>query len=885
MKKIFTLLALLVAVVTGAQAQESLLSYTMDNENYAAQTDLEAGNGTIYFGQDKRETSGIAACGYGFKSDGNIGSTKYVKLVPSRAFAAGDMITVKCYCTSNDKGGVYIYDSREGTKLLASYDIPTKSKNLEMTYEYTIQKGDAIIGSEEVYLFRKPDESTFFTEFEVTSGVDPNAPNITAPNVDIMATESGVAATEEIEVTGANLAGSTAIRAYFSPAVDGLSVELASTAIENGSIQTTATISYVATQNVDENTTTLIITDGTTTCEATVTYSAHVTAYQQQAISSATTWDFADVTGTVQYGKEGQDPQEERLYANIPELGFKSTFNAKALTFEGEYAGRGGYAQNGTLRFKTLVPGTVEVTFSNTGGSNNNRYLQVNGTTGTVEAVGTAKNTEEFEVAKGTVEITGVPGEGGTNGALRYYKVVFTPSEFVPVAADVTMSFPEASYTTAMGEEFIEPELTVTLADGTPIALEGVTYSTLDETVATVDAATGEVTLVAPGTTTIFASFAGDNQFNAAEASYRLTVNEAAAPLWLTAVSPYYVFNFSDFDEAEYAVADAEYIVNNMGILVTGKNTIKINGNNKTVDGVKYTKRLQLGGTGSTTTQNIHVKVNGPCQVTVVAVSGNSDEARELAINIAGNETAMAVPGDAPQKVMARYFEEGEADVYIYSKKSGINLYAVIVEEIAARTAEVTFNKYGMGTFCYENIDFVVPEGVQAATYALNAEGTKVAPHKLFAAGDVIPKDEAVVIKGEPNTTYTFTEKLEPANIYYDANNLLIGQETAGMIEGSADFAYYYYTLGAKNGVCGFYWGAADGGVFELGAHKAFLALEQETAANVSIVMFDGTATGINAIQTRENKGADGIYNLNGQKVNAQYKGVVIVNGKKQIRK
>ena len=418
MKKIFTLLALLVAVVTGAQAQESLLSYTMDNENYAAQTDLVAGNGTIYFGTDKRETTAVAACGYGWKSDGNPGSTstKYVKLVPSRAFAAGDIITVKCYCTSNDKGGVYIYDSRDGTKLLASYDIPTKSKNLEMTYEYTIQQGDAIIGLEEIYLYRKTDESTFFTEFEVTSGVDPNAPNITAPNVEIKATESGVAATEEIEVTGANLDGSTSIHAYFSPAVDGLSVELASTAIENGSIQTTATIRYVATQNVDENTTTLIISDGTTTCEATVTYSAHVTAYQQQAISSATTWDFVDVTGTVQYGKEGQDPQEERLYANIPELGFKSTFNAKALTFEGEYAGRGGYAQNGTLRFKTLVPGTVEVTFSNTGGSNNNRYLQVNGTTGTVEAVGTAKNTEEFEVAKGTVEITGVPREGGGGG-------------------------------------------------------------------------------------------------------------------------------------------------------------------------------------------------------------------------------------------------------------------------------------------------------------------------------------------------------------------------------------------------------------------------------------------------------------------------------------
>ena len=444
----------------------------------------------------------------------------------------------------------------------------------------------------------------------------------------------------------------------------------------------------------------------------------------------------------------------------------------------------------------------------------------------------------------------------------------------------VALSFPQDSYEVLMGEEFVEPELTVDPETEMQWVISNITYSSTDESVATVDATTGKVTIVGPGSTTIEALCPGNDSYKRAFASYELVVSATE----LTAVSPYYVFNFSDFDNAEYTAAENEQIVNNMGILVKGETSMKVNGNTKTIDGVTYTKRLQLGGAGSTTAQNIHIKVVGPCQVSVVAVSGKTDNPRDLAINIAGTEHTETM-GNTPKTFMVRYFEEGEADVYIYSKKSGINLYAVIVEEIAARTAEVTFNKYGMGTFCYENIDFVVPEGVQAATYALNAEGTKVAPHKLFAAGDVIPKDEAVVIKGEPNTTYTFTEKLEPANIYYDANNLLIGQETAGMIEGSADFAYYYYTLGAKNGVCGFYWGAADGGVFELGAHKAFLALEQEKAANVSIVMFDGTATGINAIQTRENKGADGIYNLNGQKVNAQYKGVVIVNGKKQIRK
>lgn len=84
---------------------------------------------------------------------------------------------------------------------------------------------------------------------------------------------------------------------------------------------------------------------------------------------------------------------------------------------------------------------------------------------------------------------------------------------------DVTMSFSPATASATMGENFTAPTLTTT-----PSGLT-VTYSSSNTSVATVDENTGAVTLVAPGETTITASFAGNSSYNSGSASYTLTVN------------------------------------------------------------------------------------------------------------------------------------------------------------------------------------------------------------------------------------------------------------------------------------------------------------------------------------------------------------------------
>lgn len=88
----------------------------------------------------------------------------------------------------------------------------------------------------------------------------------------------------------------------------------------------------------------------------------------------------------------------------------------------------------------------------------------------------------------------------------------------IVVKGDVAISFAKAVDNATIGSEYAG-QVATTNPEG-----KTVTYSSSDETVATVDASTGAVTLVGAGTTLITAAFAGDTTHNAATGSYALTV-------------------------------------------------------------------------------------------------------------------------------------------------------------------------------------------------------------------------------------------------------------------------------------------------------------------------------------------------------------------------
>lgn len=95
--------------------------------------------------------------------------------------------------------------------------------------------------------------------------------------------------------------------------------------------------------------------------------------------------------------------------------------------------------------------------------------------------------------------------------------------KFAVDPVDPEISFPETEYAATIGEPFESPVVS-TISDG------AVTYSSSDESVATVDSATGEVTLVAQGSTVITAAVAATDTYLAGSASYTLTVTDPNAP-------------------------------------------------------------------------------------------------------------------------------------------------------------------------------------------------------------------------------------------------------------------------------------------------------------------------------------------------------------------
>lgn len=124
----------------------------------------------------------------------------------------------------------------------------------------------------------------------------------------------------------------------------------------------------------------------------------------------------------------------------------------------------------------------------------------------------------------GTATITATfAGDDTYQGSSAKYTVTYKE------APKPTLTFSEAEVNVTYGEDFTAPTLTWRDADGNEVALDklGVlTYESSNTAVATINEATGEITLVKPGTTTIKAE-GMDNDENIADASYTLNYKKA----------------------------------------------------------------------------------------------------------------------------------------------------------------------------------------------------------------------------------------------------------------------------------------------------------------------------------------------------------------------
>lgn len=197
------------------------------------------------------------------------------------------------------------------------------------------------------------------------------------------------------------------------------------------------------------------------------------------------------------------------------------------------------------------------------------------------------------------------------------------------------------------------------------------------------------------------------------------------------------------------------------------------------------------------------------------------------------------------------------------------------------------------GYATYTNLtstDFALPEGLTA--YTVTADMDNEAAVVLTPTAGIIPAGEGVVLKGEPNSSYILTQKTTATTV---EGNIMEPVDEDKALEpsnftGSGDSKIYFdnYLLGNVDGKVAFVKTTGNG---YLAAGKSYLRKQRntvsETAAKTIQLTF-GTPSVPTGIDEAENKAGKPCntqaYDLYGRKVNDNYKGIVVRNGKKIIQ-
>lgn len=141
-----------------------------------------------------------------------------------------------------------------------------------------------------------------------------------------------------------------------------------------------------------------------------------------------------------------------------------------------------------------------------------------------------------------------MPNTYTANGQYWLYSVKYNGTGGVELK-DPEIKFPASEYSAEIGKAFESPKAT-SLSSG------AITYSSSNTKAATVDAATGEVTLLFPGTTEITATVAGDGTYKADDAVYTLVVTDPSS-IYASAMGD--DFTFEDEEEFEAWKHDSTY--------------------------------------------------------------------------------------------------------------------------------------------------------------------------------------------------------------------------------------------------------------------------------------------------------------------------------------
>lgn len=194
---------------------------------------------------------------------------------------------------------------------------------------------------------------------------------------------------------------------------------------------------------------------------------------------------------------------------------------------------------------------------------------------------------------------------------------------------------------------------------------------------------------------------------------------------------------------------------------------------------------------------------------------------------------------------------------------------------------EITTSKDGYATFFDSQSAYSLPQGLVAQTVSGVADGKLILTTLMDG---IIPANTAVILSSETEGSNTFTLTATDEAARYAGTNLLYGSDEPTWTTGPNNCYFYKLTYGATGSnledLFGWYWGAANGGAFQIEGHKAWLAVPMSAGARYFV---NNETDGIMAID-KVSTNNDVVFDMQGRRMgNTLTKGLYIKNGKKIV--
>lgn len=286
---------------------------------------------------------------------------------------------------------------------------------------------------------------------------------------------------------------------------------------------------------------------------------------------------------------------------------------------------------------------------------------------------------------------------------------------------------------------------------------------------------------------------------------------------------------------------------------------------------------------GAITTKQLDLSQNGGRFVLAFDVKGWSTVRGPITVSITGQETqtfTYTATMDAEEFQTIRFlYTGGQANSTItFSSTAGKQVF---IDNIRVYyftgMCSISIGSAEWGTY-YTDDTFLMPDGVTGYTALYAGDELTLTP--TYPAGSIVPASTALLVHGNAGTYPYYLRQSTteaPATALYGNAVDDITPQIFG--------ATHYYKLAQGELGLGWYWGAEDGGVFELAAHKAYLALPAgaNAPAHFGMPASGQDATSLTTTDKSAIDWAQPVYNILGQPVNAGSKGILIQNGTKYV--